>query len=342
MPATMKAVLIRRPGGPETLEIVERPVPTPGPGEVLVRMHAATLNYRDLVVLRGGYRKRQKQADLVPLSDGAGEIAGLGDGVEGFKEGDRVVGGFFPEWRSGDLDQRALESDGGRANDGVLAEYRIFPAHGVLRFPDHLGFEQAAALPCAGLTAWSATVGQGVGPDTLMLTQGTGGVSLFALQFAKLAGAEVIATSSSPAKLERARVLGADHLIDYTETPDWGRRALDIAHPRDGVDLVVELGGESTLKQSLTAVRPGGTVAMIGVLSGAGFGDALLPFVVSRQVRLQGVTVGSMADFQRMLNAVATHRLEPVMDRTFALADVAQAYEHLSSGRHVGKVAIAI
>lgn len=338
----MKAVVLRQPGGPENLETVDRPTPTPGPGEVLVRLRAATLNYRDLVVLRGGYRKRQKQADLIPLSDGAGEIAAVGPGVDSFKEGDRVVGGFFPDWHGGPLSQRALESDHGRVNDGVLVEYRVFPAHGVLRFPDHLSFEQAAALPCAGLTAWSATVGQGIGPGDLMLTQGTGGVSLFALQFAKLAGAEVIATSSSPAKLERARDLGADHLIDYRETPEWGRIALDLAAPRDGVDLVIELGGQDTIKQSLTAIRPGGSLAMIGVLSGAGFGDALLPFVVSRQVRLQGVTVGSMADFQRMLHAVEAHELTPVMDRTFPLAEAAAAYQHLAAGKHFGKVAIAI
>lgn len=338
----MRAVVLRQPGGPENLELIERPVPEPGPGEVLVRMRAASLNYRDLVVLRGGYRKRQKHADLVPLSDGAGEIAAVGPGVDGFAVGERVIGGFFPAWRAGPVTDDALESDGGRINDGMLAEYRVFAAHGVLTFPHHLSFEEAATLPCAGLTAWSATLGQDLRPGGLVLTQGTGGVSLFALQFAKLAGAEVIATSSSPAKLERARELGADHLIDYTETPEWGPAARNIARPRDGVDLVVELGGEATLKQSLTAVKPGGTVAMIGVLSGAGFGDALLPFVVSRQVRLQGVTVGSMDDLRRMLRAIERHRLKPVMDRTFALEEAADAYAHLAAGRHVGKVAVTI
>ena len=338
----MKAMVLRTATGAEALELTEMPDPKPGPGDVLVRMRASSLNWRDSLILKGGYRKQQKAENLIPLTDGAGEVVEVGSDVEGWKPGDRVTASFCPNWVGGEPDKKAIESAPGKSEDGMLCELKTFRPHALVRTPDHLSDIEAASLPCAGLTAWSAliTLGQ-IKPGDLLLTQGTGGVSLFALQFAKMAGAEVIITSSSDDKLARTRDLGADHVINYNTNPDWGRTALEISGG-GGVDHVVELGGTQTLKQSLMAVRPGGIVSMIGVLSGATFGDILLPFVVSRQVRLQGVTVGSRQGLEAMCRAMATHGVKPVVDSVYAMADTAAAMAHLNSGKHFGKVCIEI
>jgi NADPH:quinone reductase-like Zn-dependent oxidoreductase len=338
----MKAMVLKTASGAEALELMDLPDPEPGPGEVLVRLGAASLNFRDLLILKGGYRKQQKLENLIPLSDGAGEIVALGAGVTDWKVGERVTGNFCPDWIGGEPDRNTLDTRPGKTEDGMLSELRVFPAHSLVKTPAHLSDVEAASLPCAALTAWSAIVTLGrVEPGDLLLTQGTGGVSLFALQFAKLAGAEVIMTSSSDKKLARARDLGADHLINYSANSDWGRAALEISGGR-GVDHVIELGGTQTLKQSLMAVRPGGTVSMIGVLSGATFGDILLTFVVSRQVRLQGVTVGSVQGMEAMCRAMALHGVKPVIDSVYPLAETAAAVAHLEAGRHFGKVCIEI
>lgn len=342
----MRAQVFTTASGIDALSIIDKPTPEPGPGEVLVKVGAASLNYRDLLIAKGGYRSRQKQEFLIPLSDGAGTVADIGDGVTEFSVGDRVTGCFFQDWPAGRATDHAMESDSGRASDGFLQEYRICPVGGLVRTPDQLSDAEAATLSCAGLTAWSAVVRHGqVQPGDVILTQGTGGVSLFALQFAKLAGASVIITSSSDEKLDKARELGADFGINYVDTPDWGVVARDIAYDLtggDGVDNVIELGGTKTMKQSLIAGRPGGTLSLIGVLSGATTGNVLLPFIVSRDVRLQGVTVGPREDMARMCQAVGQSKIRPVVDKIFDFTDSADAYRHLESGAHFGKVCIQI
>ena len=335
----MRVVLLKDTGGVESLTLAERPEPAPGPHEVLVRIRAASLNYRDLVVLRGGYGSRQRTADLIPVSDAAGDVVAMGPGVTRFAVGDRVLTCFFQRWIAGEASEDKLDSDMGRKWDGVLAELKVFGEQGLVLMPPDLTPIEAAALPCAGLTAWSAIVTLGhVAPGEVVLTQGTGGVSLFAVQFAKLAGAEVIATSSRDGKLARLAELGADHLINYRTDDEWGQTARELTGGR-GVDHVVDIGGAASLKQSLRAVRPGGTISVIGVVSGPSY-DLLIPLIGSRNVRLQGVTVGAREGLEAMLKAMAQARLKPVVDKVFPLAEVRAAYEHLASGEHVGKVCI--
>ena len=338
----MKAFVLEAVGGPETLALVERPdPPPPGAGEVLVRLGAASLNYRDLVMLQGGYGSRQKKSGLVPLSDGAGTVVAVGAGVTRFRAGDRVTVSFFQRWLAGYASVSALASDLGRDTDGVLCEYRIFHEDGLVRTPTFLTDIEAASLPCAAVTAWSAIVDYGcAAPGDIVLVQGTGGVALFALQFARLCGAEVIVTSSSDEKLGRAAVLGAHHLINYRQDTEWGRTALTLTEGR-GVDNVIELGGADTFKQSIRAVRLGGMIALIGVLGGARV-DLLVPLIGSRNVRVQGVTVGTRAALEAMLRAMELHRVKPVIDRVFPFADARAAFEYLALGRHFGKVCIAI
>lgn len=338
----MRAKVFKTPDGPDALKDIERPMPEPGPGEVRVRIGATSLNYRDLLIAKGGYRTRQKQADLVPLSDGAGTVDAVGAGVRDFKPGDRVTACFFMDWPAGTATEHAMESDTGRAVDGMLQEYRVIPVSGLVHTPEHLTDAEAASLTCAGLTAWSAIVRLGrAQPGDAIVTQGTGGVSLFALQFAKMNGCRVCVTSSSDEKLDRARALGADHGINYADVENWGQPAHDWAGG-DGVDNVIELGGTKTMKESLIAVRPGGTLSLIGVLSGATTGNVLLPFIISRDVRLQGVTVGPKEAMIQMCKAIEAARMKPVIDRVFAFDDAADAYRHLQSGAHFGKVCISV
>ena len=262
----MKAWELQGPGGVDEMNLVEKPVPAPGPGQVLVKLKAATINYRDLLTVKGGYGSRQK-FPLVPLSDGAGVVESVGAGVTRFKPGDRVTGSFFEGWLGGEPSEEKMRSNLGGALDGVLCEYRVWPAAALVRTPEHLSDVEAASLPCAGLTAWSAVIKLGgIRPGQTVLTQGTGGVSIFALQFAKMSGARVIATSSSEAKIEKLKELGADVTINYKTTPDWGKLARQATG--HGVDLVVEVGGVGTLNESIRATRIGGTIAFIGVLAG--------------------------------------------------------------------------
>jgi NADPH:quinone reductase-like Zn-dependent oxidoreductase len=336
----MKCFELQGPDGVEGLRLVERPVPEPGPGEVLVRLKAATLNYRDLITVKGGYGSRQK-FPLIPVSDGAGAVEKIGPDVRAFAPGDRVVGSFFETWLDGEPSAAKMHGALGGAVDGVLAEYRIFPAGALVQTPQHFSDVEAATLPCAGLTAWSAVVKLGgVKAGQTVLTQGTGGVSIFALQFAKMCGARVIATSSSDAKLERLKSLGADATINYKTSPDWGKKARELTG--QGVDLVVEVGGVGTLNESIRAIRIGGTIAFIGVLAGPPSTELRLPLMVMRQQRLQGVTVGSVEDLRVMCDAISVNGTKPVVDRTFPFEKTAEAFAHMASGAHFGKVAIAI
>lgn len=327
----------------DKLVIVDRPPPEPKAGEVLVRVRACSLNYRDWLMMQGVYNPKQK-LPLIPLSDGAGEVVATGAGVSGFKPGDRVLGHFFPNWPSGEPSVEKFSVSMGGPYDGWLCEQRTYPAHALARIPDHLSFEEAASLPCAALTAWSAIVTLGkVQPGDLVLVQGTGGVSLFALQFAKMAGAEVIVTSSSDEKLQKAKTLGADHGINYRSNPEWGRAARAISGGK-GLDHIVEVGGAGTLNQSIRAIRPGGTISMIGVLSGPMSNDLLLPLVVMQQVRLQGVTVGSKEGFDAMLRAMTLSKMKPVLDRSFDFSEsgVRAAYDHMGKGAAFGKIVIRL
>lgn len=338
----MKAVILTEPHGPDALTFTDLPSPQPSDEDVLVRIRAVSLNYRDLVILDGAYKNQQKQKNLIPTSDAAGEIIAVGTKVDGFRVGDRVTANFFSEWRDGEPDQMTIKSDWGRDRDGMLCELKVFKPHQLVKTPNHLSNMEAACLPCAGLTAWNATRVSGpIGPGDIVLTQGSGGVSLFALQFAKAFGATVIVTSSSDHKLERAKELGADHLINYASDPKWGQTALKLTGGK-GTDIVIELGGTETLKQSLMAIRPGGTIAMIGVLSGATFGDALLPFVVSRKIRMQGITVGNRSEMVDMCQFMTQQNIKPVIDKVFPISEAGSAFKHLRSGTHFGKVCIGV
>lgn len=323
----------------ENLTLRDIPKPEPGPGQVLLRMRAASLNYRDLVVPQRGYGAFTGELPLVPVSDGVGEVVELGPGVEGLQLGDRVCPLFMPLWQAGEPDLQAITRSRGGPLDGVMVDYMAVDATGVAAVPEHLSDEQAATLPCAAVTAWNAVMEQSqVGPGDRVLIQGTGGVSLFALQFARMAGAWVMVTSSSDEKLERARQLGADAVLNYVGTPQWGKPAR-LAAGGDGFDHIVEVGGAQTLEQSLRAIRPGGTLSLIGVLSG-GTVDLRLGQVVTRRVRLQGVTVGHRQSFEAMCRAIAQHRSEPVVDRVFAFEQLREALEYLRSGAHFGKICL--
>ena len=337
----MKTVVLKDPGGVDSLHIVEGPEPEPGPGQVVVRMRAAALNYRDLLVVHGGYGSKQRTENLIPLCDGAGEVAAAGAGVTRFKAGDRVMANPFRDWISGPPTEEKLASSIGSMLDGCLSEARLFDEAALVATPSHLNDIEAAACPCAGLTAWSAIVTQGaVAPGDVVLIQGTGGVSLFALQFAKLAGAATVVTSSSDDKLERARALGADYLINYRADERWGKTARAWTGGR-GVDHVVEVGGAGTLKQSMLAIRPAGTIYMIGVLSGARH-ELVVPPIVMQNMRLQGITVGNRDGLEAMNRAMAVNQLKPVVGRTFAMPDYKEAWAYLRSGGHFGKIVIEI
>ena len=334
----MRAYVVREPLGIDALVQVERPVPQPGPGQVVVRMRAVSLNYRDLLVVEGVWRPAGPR---IPASDGVGEVVAAGEGVTRVGIGDRVAGIFLPGWIDGELTPEKLRapSPGGTGADGTLAEYVAFDEGAVVHVPGHLSDEEAATLPLAAVTAWNAVVVQGgVRPGDVVLVQGTGGVSLFALQFATLLGATVIATSSSDEKLARARELGASHGINYREAPEWDRPALELTAGR-GVDHVVEVVGGENLNRALRALRMGGSVAFVGQMGGMG-GEVDTFAFVEKNVRLHGVFVGSREMFEAMNRAVEAHRLRPVVDRVFGFAEVPEALRYLKAGAHFGKVCV--
>jgi NADPH:quinone reductase-like Zn-dependent oxidoreductase len=323
----------------ENVCIGDRPDPHPGIGQVRIRMKASAINYRDLIVPARGYGSRMKTLPLIMLSDGIGIVDSVGEGVSRFKIGDRVCPLFFQSWMNGPPNKKKLSLSLGCEIDGTMAEYMVLSEHGVAYAPSHLDDIHAAALSTAAVTAWRALVTEGgIKAGDKVLVQGTGGVSLFALQFAKILGAVVFVISSSDAKLARVRMMGADETINYQEVPEWGKLVREIAGG-DGIDHVIDVGGQGTLPQSLRAVRTGGTISMIGVLAG-GIMDLPLGPVVTRHVRLQGITVGNRDDFNSMATAMTQHKIEPVVDKVFMFEELRDALDYLSSGKHFGKICI--
>jgi NADPH:quinone reductase-like Zn-dependent oxidoreductase len=336
----MRAIEIQGGFGLDHLALVERPDPAPGPGQALVRLRAASLNFRDLLTAEGKYNPKQK-LPLIPCSDGAGEVVAVGEGVTRVQPGDRVCTVFAQKWLAGRPTRERLRSTLGGPLDGTLAELALFDQEGLVKAPESLSDEEAATLPCAAVTAWSALVTEGnLTAGETVLVQGTGGVSLFALQLAKLLGARVIATSSSDEKLERVRAMGADETINYNEVPTWGARARELTGGL-GVDHVVEVGGAGTLQQSLQATRFGGTISLIGNLAGSKT-ELLLTQVFMQQIRLQGILVGSREGFEAMNRAIDLHRLRPVIDRAFPLEEAPAAFRAMAAGGHFGKIVVRI
>ncbi len=336
----MRAYELREGFGIDNLQSVERSIAEPGPYEVLVRIKACSLNYRDLLMVNGSYNPRQR-LPLIPLSDGIGEVEQVGERVTRVKIGDRVAGIFAQTWLDGPLQTDERSSILGGPLDGVLCGLRVFHQDGLVHVPGHLSDQEAATLPCAAVTAWNALLEQGnVRSADTVLVLGTGGVSLFALQFAKLAGARVIVTSSSDEKLRKAVQLGADDTINYNRTPDWD---IEIRKKTDGqgVDHVVEVGGMDTLPKSLNAVKLNGNVFLIGVLSGV-VAKIPLTSILMKQVRVQGVLVGNRRMFESMNRSVAQHALKPVVDKVFDFDQAQEAFRYLSEARHFGKVVIGL
>ncbi len=334
----MKAIRLRQPAGLDSLVLDTADAPAPGPGEVRVRIHAASLNFRDMLVATGFF----PVADgLVPLSDAAGEVVDVGEGVAGLAPGDAVISLFHPNWRDGHMERHELDQAPGGPKPGFACEFATRPAGHFTRAPAGLSWAEAATLPCAGVTAWRALFTDGgLEPGQTVLVLGTGGVSLFALQLAKAAGARVIATSSSPEKCARLLALGADHAIDYRATPEWGTQVLALTGGT-GADIVVEVGGPTTLPQSLAAARTGAHVAIIG---GVGGFEGGIPFAIvqAKRLRLQGVTVGIRRDQLGLVGAIEAGGIRPVIDRTFPLEGLADAFRCMQSGQFVGKICIDV
>lgn len=335
----MKQWQLGQQPGWQNLQLVEQPELTPGPGEVLMRLRAASLNYRDLIVVN---EQKRFTPDRIPLSDGAGEVAAVGAGVTQWKVGDRVAGTFFRDWQGGRFDMSYHQAALGGSVDGVLRQQAVFPQHGLVRLPADYSFEEGATLPCAGLTAWTAlmTRGQFQPGDTALLL-GTGGVSIWGLQIVVAAGGRTIITSSSDDKLKRATELGAWETVNYRTTPDWEKEVHRITAKR-GVDHVLEVGGPQTLGKSLASVAAGGHIAQIGVLTGFDAPQTTLFPLVGKNATMSGIYVGSREDFEQFVRFLDATRIKPVIDRVFDFAEAPAAYQHMESGAHFGKVVIAI
>ena len=337
----MRAIQLTNGFGFEELTLAELDIPTPGPQEVLIRMRAASLNYRDLVILNG-LMPVEIKFPFIPLSDGAGEIAAVGPGVTRFQVGQRVAGNLQQRFTAGSPRQEVLgESLGGPLN-GVAAEYVVLHENGVVPIPDHLNWEEAATLPIAALTAWSMLIEYGdlQAGDTVLL-QGTGGVSIFGLQFAVMAGARAIITSSSSAKLERAKALGAWKTINYSEVPDWDKAALTLSG--GGVDHVLDVGGAATMVKSINALRIGGTLSLVGFLSGLTIPEYDVTGILQKAATVRGSQVGNRDHFEKMNRAIAHHRLHPVIDQVFPLNRIEEAFTLLAEGKqYFGKIVVQI
>jgi len=334
----MRAWQIVSDGGIDALQLNALETREPGPGEVRVRMRANAINYRDYMIITDTVA-RGVPLPRIPNSDGAGEVVAVGEGVRRVAVGDRVASCFFQQWPAGECSDEVMASALGGAREGVLAEEAILSAEGVVRIPEHLDFAEAATLPCAGLTAWRALVevGRVKAGDTVLLL-GTGGVSIFALQYATLFGARVIITSSSDAKLDRARALGAWQTINYRTTPDWERAVVELTGGR-GADITVEVGGGGTLQRSIEATRVAGRIALIGVLTGG----TIDPVAIMRKsITLQGIYVGSRRMFEEMNRAITASGLRPVIDRRFAFDEAPDAYRAMAQAGHFGKLVIGV
>lgn len=321
------------------LKLSQRPEPKAGPGQVLVRMKASSLNYRDLVVPERGYGSYTGNLPLIPVSDGVGVVCEVGAGVTRVAVGDRVCPTYFQGWIGGEPNLERLTQSLGGPIDGTMTEIMCLSEQGVVKAPSHLSDAEAASLPCAALTAWSAlTNGSHVKAGDRVLIQGCGGVALFAVQFAKLLGAHVTVITSNEERVEKVRQLGADATLNYRAVPEWAKASREITGG-SGYDLIVELGGEKTLPQSLRCIRPGGTIAMIGILSGSAMTTSL-GLIITRQVRLQGVTVGHRDGFEAMIRAMDQHKIKSVVDRSFEFEALKEAMAYLRSGAQFGKVCI--
>ncbi len=336
----MQAWEIVSDAGVDGLALNDQPMPEPGPRQVLIKVHASSINYRDLTTIEDPV-SRNLAYPTIPNSDAAGEVVALGDGVEGLTVGDRVASCFFEDWPAGPISPAAMASALGGARPGVLAEHVVLKAHGVVPIPQHLSWQHAATLPCAGLTAWHAlNEPRAVGAGETVLLLGTGGVSVFAQQFCRIMGARTIVTSSSDAKLERMHALDAAETINYRETPDWETKVLELTDGL-GVDRVVEVGGPGTMQKSIAAVRVGGHIGLIGVLTGGG--GTIAPIGIMRKsITVRGIYVGSRQMFLDMNKAITQHGLEPVIDDTFAFEDARDAYHRMRSAAHFGKLVIDV
>jgi NADPH:quinone reductase-like Zn-dependent oxidoreductase len=324
--------------GVDSLEFVERPTASLGPGEVLVRVRAISLNYRDLLMVKGLYNPKLRMP-RIPCSDGAGEVVGMGEGVTLWKPGDRVAGIFMQNWLEGALTPAKARGALGGDTDGMLAEYIVLKETGLVAVPEHLSFQEGATLPCAAVTAWNALAAGELKPGATVLIQGTGGVSTFALQLARLKGARVLGISSSNEKLERAYSLGLDGGLNYRDNPDWDRWALDETGGL-GVDLVVEVGGIGTLARSLRAIRMGGVIAQVGILSG--FAETLpIPTILHKQARIQGIYVGSRTDFEEMNKAIVLAQLRPVGEN-FPWSQAREVLTIMEEATHFGKLVLTV
>ena len=334
----MKAIELQNPGGIGHLKMVERPMPEPGRQEMTIKVKATALNYRDVEIARGNYHTAFP-LPLVPLSDGAGEVVAVGSEVSRFKVGDRVCGTFWQRWVGGSFAMAEPSYQRGGPIDGLLSEFALLDEQAAVLAPVHLSDVEAATLPCAGVTAWHALFTEGhLKPGETVLSLGTGGVSLFAVQFAAAAGARVIVTSSSDAKLERAKQLGADDGVNYRDNPDWSSAVLELTDGR-GADHIIEVGGPQSFAQSLKAAARGAQINVIGYLGGSE--GAINPLdIFRRQVRARGIPVGSRESFEAMNRALAVNRLRPVIDRVFPWGEAAAAFHHLEHGSPFGKVVL--
>jgi NADPH:quinone reductase-like Zn-dependent oxidoreductase len=336
----MRLYRLGRLGSFDALELTDEEVPRPRAGQVAVRIRACALNHRDLNIISGNYTSVAIKPRAIPLSDGAGEVSEVGPGVTRWKAGDRVMPIFVQRWLGGEVLPEYMPSALGGPSDGVLAETIVMSEEGLVRIPSHLSFEQAATLPCAAVTAWHAALVKGMlQPGETVVTLGSGGVSLFAAQFALLTGARVISTTGGDAKIARLRALGVQEVINYRTTPDWDARVRELTGGR-GADLVIEVGGPGSIAKSIAAIRHGGHVSVIGNLAGKALIDPGALF--AKRASMCGLQVGSRDMFEAMNRAIEVSRLEPVIDRVFDVSDARAAYEYLASGKHFGKVVIRV
>jgi NADPH:quinone reductase-like Zn-dependent oxidoreductase len=337
----MRAIRVSEPFGLDHIEVVEVPDPTPGPGEALVRMRAVSLNYRDLMMVQAGYRGGPMPPSITPFSDGCGVVEAIGEGVTRVEVGDRVATMFFQGWISGPATlERTAATTLGHPIPGVGRELAVYSQEGLSKAPDYLTDEQVSTLPCAALTAWRAMfVDARLNPGDTVVLQGTGGVSIFGLQFGHAAGMRTLITSSSDEKLARAKALGADHLVNYRTAPEWAK-TVKAATAGRGADLIMEVGGGGTINQSMRAVRLGGHVAIIGMVAGAGEGFNPPVLIGNNAARMQGVWVGSRDMFEDMCRALELHRIQPVVDRTYPFTEVRAALEAMKAGEHFGKIVL--
>jgi len=327
-------------GSLDGLKLREAEVPRPGAGQVVVRVRACSLNHRDLNIISGNYTSVAIKPDAIPLSDGAGEVTAVGQGVSRWKVGDRVAPIFVQRWLGGNLLPEYMPSALGGPSDGVLAEQIVLSEEGLVRIPSHMSFEQAATLPCAAVTAWNAAlVKGGLQPGHTVVTLGTGGVSLFSAQFALMTGAQVIATTGSDEKVERLRELGVSEVVNYRTTPNWDVRVRELTGGR-GADLVVEVGGPGSVARSIAAIRYCGHISVVGNLAGKATIDPGALF--AKRASMCGIQVGSRDMFEAMNRAIEVAKLEPVIDRVFDFTETRAAYEYLAGGKHFGKVVIRV